>query len=140
MVCLYCKSPTSVSNSRHQKSLNQVWRRRQCTECGAIFTTHEVYDHASSLALQTRDGKLQPFKKERLFLSILKTCEHRNNELDDAVAITETVMTKLLRTISSGAVFVDSVVLFTYETLLNFDKASAVRYAALHPGYSYAEK
>src|SRR5487761_1472634 len=127
MVCLYCKAPTQVINSRRQKQLNQVWRRRQCTACGAVFTSHETFDFSGSLALQTSDGKLLPFKKEKLFLSILKNCQHRQSALDDAIALTETVMSKLIRATSGGAVAAETVATLAHDVLRHFDQAAAVQ-------------
>ncbi|HEY1835755.1 MAG TPA: hypothetical protein VGG13_02950 [Candidatus Saccharimonadales bacterium] len=139
MVCLYCKAPTQVINSRRQKQLNQVWRRRQCTACGAVFTSHETFDFSASLALQTPDGKLAPFKKEKLFLSILKSCKHRKSALDDAIALTGTVMGKLAKVASGGALAAETVANIAHDTLRNFDHAAAVQYAAYHSDYAYAK-
>lgn len=139
MVCLYCKAPTQVINSRRQKRLNQVWRRRQCINCGAVVTSHEAFDFSGSFALQTSDGKLMNFKREKLFLSILKSCQHRKSALDDAIALTETVISKLVRATSEGAVAAETVAALTHDALRNFDQAAAVQYAAYHSDYAYAQ-
>jgi len=137
MVCLYCKFPTQVVNSRRQKQLNQVWRRRQCASCGAVFTSHETFDFSGSLMVKNSNGKLVPFKKEKLFLSVLKTCQHRKTALDDAIALTETIMAKLIRAAQEGAIAAETIAVAAQTVLGNFDQAAAVQYAAYHPDFVY---
>lgn len=137
MVCLYCKSSTSVTNSRPQKRLNQVWRRRVCSECGAIFSTTEAVNYTTAVITQNHEGKLTPFQKERLFLSILKTCEHRKDALNDAIALTETVLTKIMENTPSASISLGLIATATHSVLKNFDSLSSVQYAALHPEYDY---
>jgi transcriptional regulator NrdR family protein len=124
-------------NSRHQRKLNQIWRRRKCTNCGAVLTSHEAYEFAGSLRYKSPDGKLIPFKKEKLFLSVLKTCEHRKSALDDAIELTQTIMGKLIKVSDSGVITAQSVSNITFSVLKNFDHAASVQYAAYHPDFSY---
>jgi transcriptional regulator NrdR family protein len=89
MVCVYCGSETKVTNSRHQKRTNQVWRRRQCLKCTALFTTEEKTDHTSLWKVKKNNEEtLVAFSRDKLFLSIYKSCEHRLNALADAASLT----------------------------------------------------
>jgi transcriptional regulator NrdR family protein len=137
MVCLYCGAPTQVTNSRHQRRSNQVWRRRKCEDCNAVLTTIESFDYSKGLMLQTPTNKLIPFKKEKLFLSIYKSCEHRKNALDDATALTQTVLTKVVQPGSrlAGQLPIHLLASTVFETLKNFDKVSAIQYSAFHSEY-----
>lgn len=135
MVCIYCGKATRVTNSRLQKQSNQVWRRRQCQTCGAVFTSIEAADYPKSFALKMPDAVLRPFIKERLFLSILKCCEHRKNGLQDAIALTDTAVAKVLRTGTQSVISAQQLTKIVHDMLRNFDNASAVQYAALHPEY-----
>jgi transcriptional regulator NrdR family protein len=136
MVCIYCGSTTRVTNSRRQKQSNQIWRRRLCLSCSAVFTSTESVDYPKSFALEMPDGSLRPFKKEKLFLSILKSCEHRKTALDDAIALTDTVLTKTLDSGSTSVLPAHQVVKNVHKALLHFDHASAVQFAAYHPDYA----
>lgn len=137
MVCLYCGSSTFVINSRHQKRSNNVWRRRQCEKCGATLTTIESFDYSKGLMLQRSDNKLVAFKREKLFLSIYKSCEHRKKALDDAIELTQTVIEKVMQPnpSSTGKLPVSLLANTTFETLKNFDKVSAIQYSAYHSEY-----
>jgi transcriptional regulator NrdR family protein len=87
--------------------------------------------------LQTPAGKLIPFKKEKLFLSIYKSCEHRPSALDDAIALTQTVMAKVTQSdlAPTGKLPTSLLANSIFDTLMNFDKVSAVQYSAYHPEY-----
>lgn len=135
MVCIYCGSATRVTNSRQQRQTNHVWRRRKCSSCGAVFTSNESVDYPKSFVLEMLDKSLRPFKKEQLFVSVLKCCEHRTSAIDDAVALTETILNKMIRSSDQSVIAAHHLCALTHETLQRFDHASAVQYAALHPEY-----
>jgi len=78
MVCIYCSGDTQVINSRLQKRPNQVWRRRKCLECGATFTTHELAAYEGSWRVKSSSAGLQPFNKNKLFLSLYKSLATAN--------------------------------------------------------------
>lgn len=132
MVCIYCASPTRVTNSRHQRQHNHVWRRRECLSCGAVFTTVEAPDYHKSIAVETTAQALSSFKKEKLLISILKSCDHRKDALDDAIALTDTVIAKTVHASSEGLINVHQLAQIVFTTLQSFDYASAVQYAAHH--------
>lgn len=133
MVCIYCGKATKVVNSRPQNKLKQVWRRRQCLNCKSLFTTTERIDLAKSLVLVKTDQKLEPFIKEKLLLSIFRSLGHRKSATSDAIAITDTVMAKLLKKLTSPLITPDTVIKQTSLVLSNFDQAANVHYLAYHP-------
>lgn len=132
MVCIYCGSETKVTNSRHQKRSNNVWRRRECLNCGNIFTSIETADFATSVMVQT--GKaLQPFSREKLFISVYEAVRHRKTATTDATALTSTILGRLLSQISAATLQRQHIVNSTSEVLKRFDKAAYVQYLAYHP-------
>lgn len=133
MVCIYCASPTHVTNSRLQKRPNQVWRRRQCTQCGSNFTTHEVVEYGSSIAVQYSPRQLMPFSRDLLFVSVFESCKHRSDALGDASALTLTIIGQLLPHVQDGVLERDTVVAVASAVLERFDKAAATMYGAYHP-------
>lgn len=132
MVCIYCSGKTEVTNSRHQKRLNQVWRRRHCLNCGGIFTTHEMTSYEGSWRVQDALGALHPFLRDKLLLSIHKSLEHRPASATDASGITATVISLLQHQTDHGLLETESIAITVHEVLSNFDKAAAVHYAAFH--------
>ena len=135
MVCIYCGSGTQVVNSRLQKRLNHVWRRRRCVECGAVFSTHEMPAYEDSWRVKTPEGALMPFQRDKLFLSLYKSCEHRPGAAEDAGGLTATVIGLLRHQDDKGLFEAENISLTAWEVLNNFDKAAAVHYQAFHPAF-----
>lgn len=133
MVCIYCSSSTQVMNSRLQKRLNQVWRRRKCSACGNTFTTHETIDLTSSVMVQYSSSKLSPFNKDILLLSIYESCKHRPTAIDDAVALTQTIISLLRGQLANSIVQRDTIIDTAMSVLGHFDKPAATIYKAYHP-------
>ena len=132
MVCIYCGGPTSVVNSRLQKQPNQVWRRRRCKLCDAIFSTHEAPDLAGSFMLRVPNGSLHTFSRDKLFLSVYESCKHRKNAADDSSAITLNIIGKLNSFSATGEILRKELIGVVLEVLTNFDPTAASVYSGLH--------
>ncbi len=132
MVCIYCSRKTKITNSRHQKRLNQKWRRHTCIDCQAVFTTIEAFDPETSLLI--RQGKKQlPFQRELLFVSIYESLRHRPQAAKEAKALTDTILAQLLPQATSATLTRENIVTTTSKTLKNFDGAAHSHYLAFHP-------
>lgn len=77
-------------------------------------------------------GQLSPFAKERLFLSIYKCCQHRKTAIEDATALTDTVVSHILKGAVDGLVLPKHIAEMCLATLQRFDTAAAVQYEAYH--------
>jgi transcriptional repressor NrdR len=53
-----------------------IRRRRQCAVCEARFTTYE-YVEAAAIEVVKRDGRREPFQREKLVHGIVRACEKR---------------------------------------------------------------
>ncbi|HUS25742.1 MAG TPA: hypothetical protein VMY99_00125 [Nevskiaceae bacterium] len=132
MVCIYCGCATQVVNSRLQKRDNHVWRRRRCSECGSVFTTQEQAVLSAGLVYQDAGGRMQPFSRDTLFLSIYDSCKHRSQAVADASALAQTVIGKLIKNTANGMVERSHVLAAAIEVLGNFDATAATVYKAYH--------
>ncbi len=110
----------------------QVWRRRHCMHCGATFTTHELVDLASSLVVRHTDGPMRPFSRDKLYTSILRACGHREEAIDEAGALTATIISKLRKQTELATLQPQYIALISVETLRQFDTAASVQYDAYH--------
>lgn len=131
MVCIHCHSETRVINSRLQKKANQVWRRRKCTKCSAIFSTSEVVQYELTWLVRS-SGSLTPFNRDKLLLSIIASIQHRPTALEDASALTETVMNKLLFSATAGVIDARTIAHIVQVALNRFDRAASVHYQVFH--------
>ena len=133
MVCIYCGAPTQVINSRHQRRLNNIWRRRKCKVCVAVFTTEERAALHLSLMVALPANRLVPFSRDYLFASVYDSCGHRPSAINDATALTQTIITSLVRAQRNGIVTLADIARATHALLQRFDPAAATIYAAYHP-------
>ncbi len=133
MVCIYCGSKTNVVNSRGQTRLKQVWRRRKCPNCKNIITTIERINFSSSLLVSTKTGKVEEFLKEKLLLSIYDSLGHRKDAINDAVAITDTIMSNILKSLKTPLIDRSTLINTSVKVLTKFDKPAAVHYKAYYP-------
>ena len=132
MVCVQCGGQTQVINSRHQKRANQVWRRRRCRECGAVFTSEESAAYGASWAVQSPSGALTPFSRDKLLLSLHRSLQHRKTALEDASGLADTVIKKLSGAVTDGVIESRAVVHAVQVALSRFDQAASTHYAAFH--------
>jgi transcriptional repressor NrdR len=132
MVCVYCGNETKVTNSRLQKRNNQVWRRRQCEACEAVFTTHEAVDLTNALLVES-GGSTRPFLPDRLFTDVLAALKDRQDRFVAAREITSTVIQKLLKNAENASFSPKIISKATADVLKRFDKQSWLRYVADHP-------
>lgn len=132
MVCIQCGGKTQVVNSRAQKRLNQVWRRRRCVKCQAVFSTEEAAHYGGSWTVRGKTGALEPFSRDKLLLSLYESCRHRPAPLKDAEGLTDTVITKLRALVKNGSLDRQSIALTVQVALNRFDGAASVHYQAFH--------
>lgn len=133
MVCVYCGSPTAVSNSRLQKQNNHIWRRRTCIACGNVFTTTEQPELSVAFVVTSQGSKkLEPFNRDKLFLSILEACKHRTAALEDVASLTEVVINKSLDQHKDGVIQRKVIADTTRQVLARFDPIASTVYNAYH--------
>ena len=132
MVCVHCGQKTAVINSRSRLRTNQVWRRRICLVCHAVFSTLEAADYGAVWLVKGLDGHLQPFTSDKLFLSLYQSCQHRPTALTDARALTDTVIKKLFTQVKDGVIPTKTIMTTAQIALVRFDKAASVHYQAFH--------
>lgn len=130
MMCVHCDGDTKVVNSRLRKRSNQVWRRRQCEVCQAIFTTEETVHYNTAWTVRTKSGEYQPFMPDKLLLSLYRSCEHRPDPLNDAVSLSQTVIKKLRPRINDGLIDSRIIAQVAQVALNRFDIAASVHYEA----------
>ena len=77
MRCPFCGSlEDRVVDSREGEGGKVIRRRRKCLKCKRRFTTYEEVEENRLMVIK-RDGRREPFKREKLKIGILKSCEKR---------------------------------------------------------------
>lgn len=130
MVCIYCSGNTSVVNSRPQKRSNNIWRRRSCSKCAAIFTTIESPDTSSSIIVKHADGSVTPFLRDKLFMSILKSLPE-NDQYESAAELSTTIIASLVgQPEKLKPINVADIIKTSQTVLRRYNKTAYLRYSA----------
>lgn len=78
MKCPFCGShETQVVESRTVSDVNAVRRRRKCDKCKKRFTTYETLKRTVLWVLK-KDGRREPFDRDKAKRGILRAIEKRN--------------------------------------------------------------
>jgi transcriptional regulator NrdR family protein len=97
-----------------------------------VFTTEESVNYAGSWRVRYPNGSLEAFQRDKLLLSLHRSCQHRKTALSDAQGLTDTVIKKLLTQINDGIINSTVIAQTTQVALNRFDNAASVHYAAFH--------
>ncbi len=82
MKCPFCfEIENKVIDSRLGKEGNSIRRRRECLSCGRRFTTYEYIEYMP-LYIIKKDGRREPFSKDKIRVGIKKACEKRKISID----------------------------------------------------------
>lgn len=77
MKCAYCgKINNKVIDSRLSKDGRTIRRRRECLDCERRFTTYEKLEEVLPMVIK-RDGRREPFSREKIIGGIKKACQKR---------------------------------------------------------------
>ncbi|MDD5193107.1 MAG: transcriptional regulator NrdR [Candidatus Nanoarchaeia archaeon] len=74
MKCIFCSGETHVTDKR--ESPEGTRRRRECLKCKKRFTTYEKAEKKAIIVVK-KDGRREPFSREKIKIGIMKACEKR---------------------------------------------------------------
>ncbi|MGB6838976.1 MAG: transcriptional regulator NrdR [Microgenomates group bacterium] len=97
MKCPFCASDDNqVLESRMVEEGQAIRRRRECGKCNKRFTTYERV-RGQVLWVIKKDGKRQPFDREKVKRGILRAIEKRPVSLDLVGDIVDQIEREMLR-------------------------------------------
>lgn len=82
MKCPFCGwLEDKVVDSRASQEGNAIRRRRECLKCQRRFTTYEQIEEISLMVIK-KDGRREPFDKNKVLNGLIKACEKRPISMD----------------------------------------------------------
>lgn len=131
MKCPFCSSlDNKVIDSRLGKDHNVIRRRRECLSCEKRFTTYERIEETFPLVIK-KDGRREPFDRNKIFTGIQKACEKRPvsvNVIDRAVEkIEQSFQEKGEKEIDSNKIGEK-----VMQSLHDLDEVAYVRFASVY--------
>ncbi len=131
MLCPKCSTiDDKVIDSRLSKDGTSIRRRRECLSCETRFTTYEQIERVELLAVK-RDGRREPFDRQKLLSSFVKACEKRpiplgtiEESVNDVISDLESGQDREISTKTIGAKVM--------ERLHAVDPVAYVRFASVY--------
>lgn len=141
MRCPYCGNfNDKVIDSRTLANGSAIRRRRECTDCGYRFTSYERVEERPLMVVK-KDGRRQPFDKEKLMRGIRRALEKRPvsgetienllNEIED-LAVMEGKKDSEISSARLGEIVLD--------ILQRMDKVAYIRFASVYRHFENLEE
>lgn len=131
MRCPFCGADEDrVVDTRSSQEGRAVRRRRECEACGKRFTTYESVELFPRQVVK-RDGRREPYDRQKLLLGIVTACTKRPVNIDTIEATVDRIEQRLEE---SGRVEVDSRWLGeqVMAELQEVDEVAYVRFASVY--------
>lgn len=130
MRCPYCGTrETEVVETRDSEDLETIRRRRSCSKCSRRFTTYERVENLHLVVIK-KDGKRQPFSRDKLKTGLLRSCEKTAVSVDQI----EKIVTEVERELRSevGPEIASSVIgQMIADKLKQIDKIAYIRFSSV---------
>jgi transcriptional repressor NrdR len=119
-----------VVDSRLTKEADVIRRRRECFECGRRFTTYERIEENLPFVVK-KDGRREPFDREKILAGIKKACEKRPISLTTMEEVLNRIEKSILE-IGDKEVPTKIVGEKIMKELHNLDEVAYVRFASVY--------
>ena len=133
MRCPVCSSDrTSVIDSRSAPDL--IRRRRNCLNCDHRFTTYERIEESVTMIVK-KDGRREPFDRNKVRHGLIKACEKRPVSVDVIEREVENVEQRVR---ASEEREISSLVIgeWLMEALRRIDPVAYIRFASVYREFS----
>jgi len=132
MQCPYCKyKETKVIDSRISQEGMAVRRRRECLKCKRRFTTYEKIEEMPLMVVK-KDGRREPFDRNKLLAGIMKAVEKRPISTDKLEDMLDKIEMALQRSAENNEVSSREIGELVMKHLRNLDQVAYVRFASVY--------
>ncbi len=134
MNCPYCNfQETKVIDSRETNELT-TRRRRECLKCSKRFTTYERPETIELFVIK-KDGRREPFNREKIKAGLLKACEKRPVPQEKIEKTLDEIENKL-KTLDSTEVHSKVIGELIMKKLKTLDKVAYIRFASVYRDFT----
>ena len=128
MKCPKCGTDDDkVLDSRAVRDGAAIRRRRECTVCGARFTTHEEIDR-DEVTVVKQDGTREPFSRQKLEKGVRIACQKRPVSEDQLQSLLDSVVASL----EGEEVPTSKIGELVMERLHALDEVAYIRFASVY--------
>jgi len=134
MKCPYCRNTeTKVVDKRETGEFDTTRRRRECLKCEKRFTTYERIERVD-LSVVKKDGRKEPFDKEKIRNGVLRACEKRPVTLEQIDIIVDSIETDL-RKLKSTEIKSVKIGEKVTSALKKLDNVAYIRFASVYKNF-----
>jgi len=131
MKCPYCGyKEDKVVDSRSTTKGSAIRRRRECLKCGRRFTTYE-YIEENWLMVIKKDGRREPFDRQKILSGVIKACEKRPISLEKIEDLVSSIEHAIQRT-TDKEISSQRIGELVMEKLKLLDDVAYVRFASVY--------
>jgi len=89
--CPFCDHlDDKVVDSRLAREGQLIRRRRECLSCKRRYTTYERIEETQPVVVK-KDGRREPFDRQKILAGLKKACEKRPIKTDDIEVVTDRI-------------------------------------------------
>ncbi len=134
MKCPYCgNTETKVVDKRETGEFDTTRRRRECLKCEKRFTTYERIERVD-LSVVKKDGRKEPFDKEKIRNGVLRACEKRPVTLEQVDIIVDSIESDL-RKLKSTEIKSEKIGEKVTSALKKLDNVAYIRFASVYKNF-----
>ena len=139
MRCPFCRSDeTRVLDSRQIEGGTAIRRRRECYVCSKRFTTYERYEDFQLMVIK-KDGRREPFSRQKLLAGLRKACEKRPISIEQLETIVSDIERQLLDT-NEREVPSKMIGEAVINKLFEIDEIAYIRFASVYRQFKDIQK
>lgn len=131
MRCPQCgANEDRVVDSRDSRDGRAIRRRRECLKCQKRFTTYEMIEEISLMVVK-KDGRREPFNRQKILTGIRRACQKRPIGLEQIEEIVDEIE-KTLHASFEREIKASVIGNLVMEKLKALDKVAYVRFASVY--------
>jgi transcriptional repressor NrdR len=131
MKCPFCDEiEDKVVDSRMAKEGEVIRRRRECQGCKRRYTTYERIEESLPMVVK-KDGRREPFDRNKILAGIKKACEKRPISITTIEAVTDKIE-KAIQEMGETEVQSRTIGEEVMKALHELDQVAYVRFASVY--------
>ena len=139
MQCPFCQHVNNkVLDSRLTTDSDSIRRRRECIKCTRRFTTYERAE-LFDITVVKRDGRREPFSREKIMKGIMRACEKRPVKRENMERVVNTIEASL-RQSDKDEIKSRKVGDMVMQGLAQLDDVAYVRFASVYKKFRDANQ
>lgn len=140
MHCPKCQfEDTKVVDSRPVEDGMAIRRRRQCEKCEFRFSTYEEME-ILDLTVRKRDGRKEPYSREKLERGIRRAFEKREHTDDDMRKLISAIEQEIQKKAEGGEIASGDVGEIVMKKMKRVDKVAYIRFASVYRCFEDVEE